>query len=251
MKQRLLGRLLAEKEMRFKGGLYHQTQIKFAYNSNRIEGNRLSEDQVRFIYETNTVNTEVEETADVDDVIETVNHFSCFDYMLLHAKEELTEDLIKGFHLLLKRNTSDANKEWFQVGGYKLRPNVVGGSKTTAPSKVASEIQKLLVDYTRKKEITVEDIVDFHYRFERIHPFQDGNGRVGRIIMFRECLKHDILSFIIDHEHKLFYYRGLKEYATEKGYLTDTCLSAQDEYEKMVSYFYPGFSGSSQEMKQS
>jgi len=251
MKQRLLERLLEEKETRLKGGLYHQTQINFAYHTNKIEGSRLSEDQVRYIYETNTVTMEMDKMAAEDDIIETVNHFSCFDYMLLHADEELTEDLIKGFHLLLKRNTSDANKEWFRIGGYKLRPNMVGGGKTTAPSKVGSEIQKLLSDYTRRKEITVEDIVDFHYRFECIHPFQDGNGRVGRIIMFRECLKHDILPFIIDHEHKLFYYRGLKEYATEKGYLMDTCLSAQDEYEKMVSYFYPDFSGSSQEMRQS
>lgn len=245
MKQRLLGRLLAEKEMRLKGSLYHQTQMKFAYNSNKIEGNRLSEDQVRYIYKINTVTLEMDNMAGEDDIVETVNHFSCFDYMLIHADKELTEDLIKGFHLVLKRNTSDANKEWFQVGDYKSKPNMVGDSKTTAPSKVSGEIQKLLSDYTRQKEIAVEDIVDFHYRFESIHPFQDGNGRVGRVIMFKECLKHDILPFIIDHEHKLFYYRGLKEYDMEKGYLVDTCLSAQDEYEKMVCYFYPDFSGSS------
>ncbi|MDD4121916.1 MAG: Fic family protein [Eubacteriales bacterium] len=249
MKQRLLERLLEEKEMRLKGSLYHQTQIKLAFNSNRIEGSRLSEDQTRYIYETNTLNVEAEETADVDDIIETVNHFSCFDFMLLHADEELTEDLIKEFHRLLKRNTSDERKEWFRVGDYKSKPNMVGDSKTTAPSKVSGEVQKLLDDYQSKKEITVEDIVDFHYRFESIHPFQDGNGRVGRIVMFKECLKHDILPFIIDHEHKLFYYRGLKEYDMEKGYLVDTCLSAQDEYEKMVSYFYPDLSESGQEIK--
>ncbi|MDD2625710.1 MAG: Fic family protein [Bacilli bacterium] len=251
MKQRLLERLLEEKEMRLKDGLYHQTQISFSYNSNKIEGSRLSEDQARYIYETNTVTMEMVKMIAEDDIVETVNHFSCFDYMLLHTDEELTEDLIKEFHLLLKRNTSDANKEWFQIGGYKLRPNVVGDRKTTAPSKVGSEIQKLLSDYTMRKEIMVEDVVDFHYRFERIHPFQDGNGRVGRIILFKECLKHDILPFIINHKHKLFYYRGLTEYATEQGYLMGTCLSAQDEYEKVVSYFYPDFSGSSQEMKQS
>ena len=251
MKQRLLERLLEEKEMKLKGGLYHQTQIKLAYNSNRIEGSRLSEDQTRYIYETNTVNMEEDEAASVDDIIETVNHFSCFDYMLVHADEELTEEMIKEFHRLLKRNTSDERKEWFRVGDYKARPNVVGDMKTTAPAKVGGEIQKLLTDYHQKKDVKVEDIVDFHYRFESIHPFQDGNGRVGRIIMFKECLKNDILPFIIDHEHKLFYYRGLKEYKTEKGYLMDTCLSAQDQYEAMVSYFFPDLNHSGPEMKQS
>lgn len=246
--QRLLERLLEEKVMRLEGSLYHQTQIKLAFNSNRIEGSRLSEDQTRYIYETNTLNIEAGETADVDDITETVNHFSCFDFMLLHADEKLTEDMIKEFHRLLKRNTSDERKEWFRVGEHKARPNVVGDNKTTAPSKVSSEAQKLLADYHRKEEITVEDIVDFHYRFESIHPFQDGNGRVGRVIMFKECLKNDILPFIIDHEHKLFYYRGLKEYGAEKGYLVDTCLSAQDEYGKMASYFYPDLSESGQEI---
>ena len=249
MTQRLLECLLEEKEMRLKSGLYYQTQISFSYNSNKIEGNRLSEDQTRYIYETNTISLKSEEVTGVDDLIETVNHFSCFDYMLLHADEELTEEMIKGFHLLLKRNTSDANKEWFRIGDFKSRPNMIGDRKTTAPSKVGSEVQSLLADYHRKEEITVEDIVDFHYRFESIHPFQDGNGRVGRIILFKECLENDIFPFIIDHEHKLFYYRGLKEYDAEKGYLLDTCLSAQDEYEKMVAYFYPEFSGPSQKMK--
>ena len=248
--QRLLERLWEEKEMKLKGGLYHQTQVKLAFNSNRIEGSRLSEDQTRYIYETNTVNMEPDEAANVDDIIETVNHFSCFDYMLTHADEELTEDMIKEFHRLLKRNTSAERKEWFRVGDYKARPNVVGDMKTTAPSKVTGEIQKLLADYHQKMDIKVEDIVDFHFRFESIHPFQDGNGRVGRIIMFKECLKHDVLPFIIDHEHKLFYYRGLKEYLAEKGYLMDTCLSAQDDYEKTVSYFYPDFIESGQEMKE-
>ena len=251
MKQRLLERLLEEKEMKLKGGLYHQTQIKLAYNSNRIEGSRLSEDQTRYIYETNTVNIEQDEAASVDDIIETVNHFSCFDYMLANADEELTEEMIKEFHRLLKRNTSDERKEWFCVGDYKARPNVVGDMKTTAPSKVSMEIQKLLADYQQKKDITVEDIVDYHYRFESIHPFQDGNGRVGRIIMFKECLKNDILPFIIEHEHKLFYYRGLKEYKSEKGFLMGTCLSSQDQYEAMVSYFFPDLNQSGPEMDQS
>lgn len=225
--------------MKLKGGLYHQTQVKLAFNSNRIEGSRLSEEQTRYIYEANTLNMESDGTANVDDIIETVNHFSCFDFMLNHADEELTEDIIKEFHRLLKRNTSDERKEWFKVGNYKTRPNIVGDTKTTAPSKVEIEIQKLLSDYHQKRNITLEDIVDFHYRFESIHPFQDGNGRVGRIIIFKECLKNGILPFIIDHEHKLYYYRGLKEYRTEKGFLMGTCQSSQDQYQVIVSYFYP------------
>jgi len=234
--QQLLERLLEEKEMQLKGNLYHYTQIKLAFNSNRIEGSRLSEDQVRYIYETNTVNTGAEEAVDVDDIIETVNHFSCFDFMLLHADEELTEGLIKEFHLLLKRSTSDERKEWFRVGNYKSRPNVVGDRETTEPSRVGSEMKKLLTEYTQKKEIKIEDIINFHYQFEIIHPFQDGNGRVGRIIMFKECLRHDILPFIINHEHKLLYYRGLQAYEADKGCLLNTCLSAQDEYKKMIIY---------------
>ena len=239
MKQRLLDRLLAEKETKLKGGLYHRTQIKLAYNSNRIEGSRLSEDQTRYIYETNTINVAPDETADVDDIIETVNHFACFDYMLCHAVEPLTEDMIKEFHRLLKRGTTAERQEWFRIGDYKIKPNVVGDSKTTPPSKIAAEMKKLLTDYHRKESLNVEDIIDFHYRYESIHPFQDGNGRVGRIVMFKECLKNGVMPFIIDHEHKLFYYRGLKEYEAEKGYLRDTCLSAQDRYEADVFYFYP------------
>ena len=239
--QQLLERLLEEKEMQLKGSLYHYTQIKLAFNSNRIEGSRFSEDQVRYIYETNTVNTGDEEAVDVDDIIETVNHFSCFDFMLLHADEELTEDMIREFHLLLKRSTSDERKEWFRVEEYKSRPNVVGDRETTEPSRVGGEMKKLLTEYTQKKEIKTEDIINFHYRFEIIHPFQDGNGRVGRIIMFKECLRHDILPFIVGDEHKTLYYIGLQEYGADKGPLHDTCKSAQDEYKKMISYFYPNF----------
>lgn len=238
MSERLVERLQDEQDAKLKGGLYHQTQIKLTYNSNRIEGSQLSEEQTRYIFETNTIHTEPHETASVDDIIETVNHFACFDYMLTHALEELTEDMIKTFHQLLKRNTSDERKAWFRVGDYKTRPNMVGDTKTTALENVTAEMEKLLMDYHQKKMISVEDIIDFHYHFEKIHPFQDGNGRVGRIIMFKECLKHDVVPFIIDHEHKLFYYRGLKEYTSEKGYLVDTCLSAQDHYKKLVAYFY-------------
>lgn len=251
MKQRLLELLQEEKVMKLKGGLYHQTQIKLAYNSNRIEGSRLSEDQTRYIYETNTINTDPEEAADVDDIVETVNHFACFDYMLTHAGEELTEDMIKEFHKFLKRGTSDERKEWFRVGDYKARANVVGDMKTAAPAKVAGEMRSLLDDYHAKAHITVNDIIEFHHRFESIHPFQDGNGRVGRIIMFKECLQHDIMPFIIDEEHKLFYYRGLKEYSSEKGYLTDTCLSAQDQYAATVEYFFPELSQAGPELTQS
>ncbi|WP_018305171.1 Fic family protein [Desulfitobacterium hafniense] len=248
MKQRLLDRLLEEKEMKLKGGLYHLTQIKLAYNSNRIEGSRLSEEQTRYIYETNTITMEPNEAASVDDIIETVNHFFCFDYMLANVDGELSEAMIKEFHRLLKGRTSDERKEWFRVGDYKTRPNMVGDMETSAPAKVGREVSKLLSDYHHKRKITIEDIVDFHHRFESIHPFQDGNGRVGRIIMFKECLKHDIMPLIIDHEHKLFYYRGLKEYKREKGYLRDTCLSAQDQYAAMAAYFYPDIIQPGQDM---
>ncbi|MFB5763616.1 Fic family protein [Paenibacillus medicaginis] len=187
--QILLDLLQEEMKMGLKGGLYHQTQIKLAYNSNRIEGSRLSEEQTRYIFETNTINIEPEETASVDDIVETVNHFSCFDYMLTHARENLSEEMITEFHRILKRSTSDERKEWFRVGDYKTRPNVVGDMKTTAPGEVARAMTKLLASYHQKPSISLGDIVDFHHEFESIHPFQDGNGRVSRIIMFKECLK--------------------------------------------------------------
>ena len=237
----LLDILQEEMAMKLKGGLYHQTQIKFSYNSNRIEGSRLSEEQTRYIFETNTINAPGNETTNVDDIIESVNHFACFDYMIKTASEKLTEDMIKEFHRILKTGTSDARKDWFQVGAYKTVVNMVGGSDTTPPDKVANEMAKLLAVYTQKDYKSFEDIVEFHYKFESIHPFQDGNGRVGRIIMFRECLANGILPFIIDHEHKLFYYRGLKEFPNEKGYLLDTCRSSQDAYEKLVAHFFPNF----------
>jgi len=234
---KLLALLLEEKEMKLKGGLYHTSQIKFAYNSNHIEGSRLSEEQTRYIYETNTLAVEEDELISVDDIIETVNHFRCFDYILDHVNDELSEELIKTCHKILKSNTSDSRKDWFRVGEYKMRPNTVGERKTTSPAKVKGEMARLFIDYNEKRTITLDDILDFHYRFESIHPFQDGNGRVGRLIMFKECLKHNIMPFIIGERHKLYYYRGLSEYENEKGFLRDTCLSAQDLYKELVNYF--------------
>lgn len=235
-KTTLLYRLREEKNIKLKGGIYHQTQIKLSYNSNHMEGSRLTEDQTRYIYETNTIGVE-KESVSIDDIIETVNHFQCFDYILDCAEEVLTESTIKKIHAILKANTSDSRLEWFSVGDYKQRPNMVGDSKTTPPSKVKKDIQRLLFEYNQKEVVNFEDIVEFHYRFERIHPFQDGNGRVGRLIIFKECLKYNIVPFIIDEKHKLYYYRGLKEFEAEKGYLTDTCLSAQDVYKEMLEYF--------------
>lgn len=238
----LLKELQEEKSSGLKGGLYHKTQIKLAYNTNRIEGSKLSEEQTRYIYETNTIFLENgDTTANVDDIVETINHFSCFDYMLDIAVEPLSEEIIKKFHYLLKTNTSDAKKTWFNVGDYKSKPNIVGGIETSSPKDVPSNIRKLLKTYLEKPIITVEDIIDFHFQFEQIHPFQDGNGRVGRLIIFKECLSHNIIPFIIEDDHKFFYYRGLSEYPTIKEYLIDTCLSAQDNYTQMINYFFPDF----------
>lgn len=235
----LLFKLREEKNIKLKGGIYHQTQIKLSYNSNHMEGSKLTEDQTRYIYETNTIGLE-KEPANIDDIIETVNHFQCFDYILDCADDILTESIIKKIHTILKSNTSDSRLEWFNVGDYKQRPNMVGDSKTTPPSKVTKEMQKLLFEYNQKDIINFEDIVEFHYNFEKVHPFQDGNGRVGRLIIFKECLKHNIVPFIIDERHKLYYYRGLKEFESERGYLLDTCLSAQDVYKEMLGYFLEG-----------
>ena len=236
----LLKILREEKSIGLKGGIYHQTQIKLAYNTNRIEGSQLSEEQTRYIYETNTIFIENgETTVNVDDIVETVNHFSCFDYMLDIADEPISEEHIKRFHYLLKINTSDSKKSWFRVGDYKLKPNFVGGKETSPPSNVTIDMKNLIEAYLNKKKITINDIIDFHYEFENIHPFQDGNGRVGRLIIFKECLANDIIPFIIEDDHKFFYYRGLSEYLKVKGYLTDTCISAQDKYKKILDYFLP------------
>jgi len=233
----ILSVLREEKSAGLKGGLYHQTQVRLCYNSNRIEGSRLSEEQTRYIFETNTINTASDDTANVDDIIEAVNHFTCFDYMLDTADKNLSEIIIKEFHRILKSNTSDAKKEWFNVGEYKSKPNMIGDLQTTAPKQTAKAISDLLRSYNEKPAVSFEDIVEFHYLFEKIHPFQDGNGRVGRMIIFKECLKFGIMPFIIDEQHKLFYYRGLREFKNTPGYLLDTCRSAQDAYEKLVTYF--------------
>ena len=235
----LLQHLQEEKRMKLKGGLHHQTQVKLACNSNRIEGSRLSEDQTRCIFETNTLDVPPEETADIDDIVETANHFACFDFMLEHAAEPLTEGLIKELHRILKSSTSDARKAWFRVGDYKARPNVVDDAPTTTPAKVAAAMRALLSEYAGKQPAGLPDILEFHARFERILPFQNGNGCVGRLLLFKECLTNGVMPFIIDHEHNLMYYLGLKEYDAEPGYLTGACQSAQDSYEAMVRYFYP------------
>lgn len=229
--------LREQKEMGLKGNLYHNTQIIFAYNTNHIEGSKLTEDQTRYIYETNTILFEGETVASVDDIVETSNHFKLVDYMLDNADKELTEKIMKDFHRILKEGTMDSRKEWFNVGGYKKLANEAGSMKTSSPKQVVKDIQKLMEWYDSLEEITIKEIVEFHYRFERIHPFQDGNGRVGRIIAFKECLKNNIVPFIILDKDKLFYYRGLKEYKNEKGFLVDTCLNAQDQYVNMIEHY--------------
>lgn len=232
----LLYRFMEEKSSRIKGGIYHQTQIKLAYNSNHIEGSKLTEDQTRYIYETNTVGLE-KEPVNVDDIMETINHFQCFDYMIDCANNVLDEVFIKEVHKMLKTNTSDSRLPWFNIGEYKSRKNMVGDTLTTLPENVKAEIGNLLREYNNKENISFEDILDFHVKFEQIHPFQDGNGRVGRIIMFKECLKHNIVPFIIEDDLKMYYYRGIKEWDNEKGYLKDTCLTAQDRYKVYLDYF--------------
>ena len=232
----LLDILKEQKASRQSGGIYHKTQIELTYNSNHMEGSRLTHDQTRYIFETNTIGVE-NEVLNVDDVVETVNHFRCIDLVIDHAKAALTEKFIKELHLILKNGTSDSRKEWFAVGDYKKLPNEVGGRETALPEEVADQMKVLLKTYNEKAEKTLEDILEFHVNFERIHPFQDGNGRVGRLILFKECLKYNIVPFIIEDDLKLFYYRGLKEWDNEKGYLTDTCLTAQDRYKAYLDYF--------------
>lgn len=228
--------LRQEKESKLKGGVYHRTQIDLTYNSNHIEGSRLTHDQTRCIFETNTIGFEGE-SANVDDVIETVNHFRCVDLIIEKAEERLTEKIIKELHLILKSGTSDSRKDWFAIGDYKRLPNEVGGCVTTAPEDVHRQIKMLLKEYNAIKYKTLDDIIDMHQRFEAIHPFQDSNGRVGRLIMFKECLANGHVPFIITDELKIFYYRGLHEWPQIKEYLRDTCLTAQDNYKLILDYF--------------
>ena len=234
-KKTLLEVLKAEKKSKLKGGIYHKIQIELTYNSNHIEGSRLSYDQTRYIYETNTIGLE-KEIVNIDDLIETVNHFRCVDLIIEKAKFIITERLLKELHQVLKNGTSDSRKKRFVLGDYKKIPNEVGGMATTKPEDVQKEIKTLLAWYNAIEIKSLYDIIEFHYRFERIHPFQDGNGRVGRLIMFKECLKHNIVPFIIDENLKLFYYKGLKEWNNEQGYLVDTCLTAQDKFKKYLDY---------------
>ena len=232
----LLDIMKEQKASKYPGGIYHKTQIELTYNSNHMEGSRLTHDQTRYIFETNTIGME-NEIINVDDVIETANHFRCIDLIIDNAKAVLTEKFIRELHLVLKNGTADSRKEWFAVGEYKKLPNEVGGMETALPEEVPDKMKALLAAYNAKEVITLEDILEFHVKFERIHPFQDGNGRVGRLIMFKECLKHNIVPFIIEDRLKLYYYRGVKEWNREKGYLTETCLAAQDKYKAYLDFF--------------
>ena len=232
----LLERLRTEKKMQLRGGIYHKVQVDMTYNSNHMEGSRLTHDQTRYIFETNTIGAEGE-SVKVDDVVETANHFRCIDLVIENAAKPLTEAFIKELHRTLKNGTSDSRLSWFAVGAYKKVANEVGGQDTTLPAKVPAAMGKLLKEYRVGSEKTLDDLLDFHVRFERIHPFQDGNGRVGRLILFKECLRFGIVPFLIDDRHKLFYYRGLKEWDKLPGYLRDTCLLMQDDFKAVLDYF--------------
>lgn len=232
----LLEVLKAEKSSKIKGGIYHKIQVELTYNSNHIEGNKLTHDQTRYIFETNTIGI-TDSAVNIDDIVETANHFKCIDTVIDNAAKPLSETFIKQLHLTLKNGTSDSRKDWFAVGDYKKYPNEVGGKITVLPEKVPESIKLLISEYNKIKDKTFNDIIRFHYEFECIHPFQDGNGRIGRLILFKECLKNNIVPFIIDENLKMFYYRGLNEWKSEKGYLIDTCLTAQDKFKKYLEYF--------------
>lgn len=232
----LLEVLQAEKASRLSGGIYHKVQIDFTYNSNHMEGSRLTHDQTRYIFETNTIGVQ-ETTLNVDDIVETANHFRCIDLIIDRAGSLINEALIKQLHAMLKNGTSDSRKDWFVVGDYKKLPNEVGGKVTALPKEVPAKMKELVAAYNAKKERTFDELLDFHYRFECLHPFQDGNGRIGRLLLFKECLRYNIVPFIIDEESKLFYYRGLKEWQNERGFLRDTCLAAQDKFKTYLDYF--------------
>lgn len=232
----LLKRLREEKDGQIRGGIYHRTQIDLTYNSNHIEGSKLTHDQTRYIFETNTIGI-TNEVVKIDDIVETTNHFRCIDYIIDKAFDKPSEAMIKELHRILKSGTSDSQKAWFNVCDYKKLPNEVGGMETCPPEKVHEKMSALLKKYNAKQAKTLEDIIDLHCQFERIHPFQDGNGRVGRLLMFKECLANAIVPFIITEELKFYYYRGLKEWGKVNGYLTDTCLAAQDAYKAAMDYF--------------
>lgn len=231
----LLDHLRREKAAQTTGGIYHKVQIELTYNSNHIEGSRLTHEQTRYIYETNTIGAV--ETMNVDDIVETANHFKCIDMVIKQANQPLSETFIKQLHRTLKNGTSDSRKDWFAVGEYKKLPNEVGGKDTASPEEVAGQIAALLKEYNAVKKQNLAGLIDFHYRFESIHPFQDGNGRMGRLLLFKECLRNNVVPFIIDEELQLFYYHGLSQWKTERGFLMDTCLSAQDEFKKNLDYF--------------
>ncbi|MBQ0059319.1 MAG: Fic family protein [Lachnospiraceae bacterium] len=229
---KILQRLRDEKDIRLSGGLYHELQVRMTYNSNHIEGSKLSEVQTRLIFETNTI--DIGDGVSVDDILETVHHFRAIDYCIENAESELSEAIIKNLHYILKHDTKDSTLSWFAVGDYKKRPNMVGGRKTSKPSEVSDCMMKLLAEYNAKKDIKIEDIITFHAEFEHIHPFQDGNGRVGRLIALKECLRHNIIPFIIEDEKKHYYYRGLANWREEKGWLIDTCLDGQDTFIELL-----------------
>lgn len=228
--------LTTEKKAKLSGRIYHKLQIELTYNSNHIEGSRLTHDQTRYIFETNTIGLDGG-AVKVDDIVETANHFKCIDLIIENARRPITEAFIKELHRTLKSGTTDARQDWFAVGEYKCLPNTVGDMVTVKPEEVAVKMKELLFEYNGKKEKTFDDLLDFHYNFECIHPFQDGNGRIGRLLLFKECLKYNIVPFIIDEELKMFYYRGLKEWQNEQGYLHDTCLAAQDKFKLYLDYF--------------
>lgn len=232
----LLEFLVAEKNAKLSGGIYHQVQVELTYNSNHIEGSRLTHEQTRYIFETNTIGIDGGVVC-VDDIVETVNHFKCIDLIIENAKKPITETFIKELHRTLKSGTTDARQDWFAVGDYKKLPNTVGNMYTAQPEEVAEKMKALLYEHNAKKEKNFDDLLDFHYKFECIHPFQDGNGRIGRLLLFKDCLKYNIVPFIIDEELKLYYYRGLKEWTNEREYLRDTCLTAQDKFKRYLDYF--------------
>ncbi len=232
----LLAALREQKETKLKGGIYHRTQIDLTYNSNHIEGSRLTKEQTRYIFETNTLGITTESTR-IDDILETVNHFRCVDYVIDHATDKITEAHIKQLHLLLKANTSDSQKSWFAVGDYKRLANAVGEEETAQPKEVHRQMKSLLAEYNAKKQIKFDDLLGFHVRFERVHPFQDGNGRVGRLLLFWQCLQTNIVPFIITEDLRLFYYRGIQNWGKINGYLRDTCLTAQDNFKALLEYY--------------